>query len=720
MNPPAAGRDDGLPDWLRQLQPGQASTAQPAYPNGAGHSAPQHYPQPQPFGGPPQQFAAGNLVNDDALPDWLRSGAETATPPQAPYSAQPQPSWNAGSAAAGAGWNTGAPANGYGSGLPAQPAQGQAMGFEAGQPSPLTSGPLGYNQPAGGLFDEAALPDWLREASRGQAAEPPPQPARYPQPSPSPYGPGAAALPPSTNGLGGGYGAYPQPPMPPQQQPFGQPAAPAQPPSSAFPSLDQAGMRQPPTAAEAGLSGRALLDTGNLPNWLGGHPGPVEQPGGAGVGSSMTAQSLIDETALPQWLRAEPNAPTAPATPGPAAVPPPPVSSRIAASASAEPLPAWLNQVYTDNNVARIAPQSPPPTWGMYPANAAPAPASAPRPSTASAGGGAGMSASEFVDESALPEWLRSQGAIETPAAAAPNAPFGGEPATERVAPRYVPTADTWNASLGSGGSGQLPTDHAAGAEAGGQFAASDLIDPTALPGWVRGAEAPAAPTFSSTSGWTSRQPAAPASASHHARAPQETPAAWNAGAAEWETGGGSGALDAQAFRDDGYNQWSPQRDETTDDGAEGWYSSGPQAPFREQPMAAPNGRGQGPRFGERAPNTDRRRGPPIPSEDLPPWLQRGGDPRDMHGMPGNQPRVSGAPGGYGPAQGGRPMGPATGYDDGSWGGAPQNGAQPWSNWDDGQYGGAGYGEAYADYPRPESDQQGRQRGGWRRLFGRK
>ena len=663
---------DGLPDWLRQIQSSQPQGAGQTYQHAGGYSPAQPQPQAQAYGGQAQQFSAGSLVSEDALPEWLRAVGQVPAAPQ-----QPRMSWDSG--AAGAGWNGTAQANGYPQGYPAQQGAGQGMGYGAAQPAPATSAPLSYGQPANALFDEAAIPDWLREASKGHEIDPQPQSPLLP----SSFSPQAA---PYTPGFAG------------QAQP--QPAA--QSASSAFPSIDQAGMHQLPPPSPAGLAGNALLDPGALPQWLGGQQAASGQLVGQANPGGMAAQSLIDESALPQWLRAEPNAPSAPApsyyAPG---APAPTVSGRFAASANAEPLPAWLNQVYADANVARIEQPPAPVGWNAQPAP----PSQVPAAGMSAARSGGGLSAGGFVDESALPEWLRSQGAMESPAA--PPAP----PLAGRVAPQYVPPAGGWAASTMLGASGQFNMEQPAAQGPSGHFAASDLIDPSALPSWVSGQEAAAPPSFSSTSGWTSRQPAVPLSnqaAAQPAQFYEPAQPAWGAAEPQWDDGAQLNWNDAppQPFRADHDPHFGSPLD-LDDYSASEWQAPAPPAPRR----------GPDPRVGERAQDSGRRRGAPIPTEELPPWLQRGGP---VPGMQGGQMQAPAPRGGYGAPQHGGRGGPYDEYDAGDWEAMPPGGEQ-WSSWDESQYGDdAGYDAAFADYPPPDADQQGRRPGGWRRIFGRK
>lgn len=685
------GGGDGLPDWLRQIQSGQqqgAGQTYQSYPQQATGSAaayPQtaHSPQtpyqqpaqPQAFIAPSQQFSAGSLVSDDALPDWLRSAGQESAVPQQPAS------WGG----AGAGWGA-APAGGVAQGYPAQASAPQGAGYGPAQPTaPQTSGPLTYGQPGNTLFDDAALPEWLRDASRGFGVDPAPRPSA-PAQLPPQATPGAspAAAP-------GAYAAFPP-----------QPAAPAA--STAFPSIDQAGQRHAPQPNQSGgLSGNALLDPGALPQWLGGQQTLGAPSAGPANPGGMAAQSLIDESALPQWLRAEPNTSPAPAPTyaAPAVAPAPTVTGRIAASANAEPLPAWLNQVYSDANVARIEQPAVAPAWG--------APAAPPVHTPMSAPGGGDISAGTFVDESALPEWLRSQGAMESPAPAA---------SVERLAPQYVPPTGAWDASAAPGASGLLSQEQPAAASPAGQFSASDLIDPSALPSWVSsGQQAEVSPSFSSTTGWTSRQSAVSASdqSPWPAHDSYDSPSAgWGAGEPPSEDGAQAGWPMTQQPQ---YQFESDQRFSGPlrydDDGEVERSSFGSPAARRDQPMPVRGGFGGDPYAGQRAPDSGRRRGAPIPHEELPPWLQRGG-------AVGMQTGQGQAPRGYGAPQYGERGGAFGGQDGDEWGAMPQGGEQ-WTSWDDGQYaGGAGYDGAYADYPGAEGDRRGRQRGGWRRFFGRK
>lgn len=630
-----------------------------ANPNAAFGPAPQ---PPAAFPGAPRNgnasFSAGSLVNSDALPDWLLQAGTGAMPAQ--------------------------PANGFGRGpVPApgynQPPQQGMYGQPPasgglGQPRPMAPGPYPGQPaaiPAQGLFDESALPDWLRQASAGQASsgyDAAQQPTAYQPAAPNPaYGGGPAryGAPPATpmtpayppNGYNG-YNGYP-PPSPQRGGPSTALGQPQYPPTqaNAFPSLDRAGASA--SGNPGGMPARGLVDSGALPGWLGGQTSQPQTSSGSGsLGSGgLSARSLIDDAALPQWLRAQ-AAPAQPAAQPHVRPPAPPVpASAWGAPATAdEPLPNWLNQAYMDANVRRIEPARAPSDW------LSPGQGSAPLGSGNGQMGG-GLSASAFVDESALPEWLKSQ---------------GGVPAASMAQSSYAAPAATQNApAFASYTPGAASTARAEG-DAEGKFSVSDLIDPEALPSWVSGQNA------SSGAGWASKQSSVMSAASSTSlRAASSTMEA--ARTASDETGGW-----------DEPNLPSWMRGMGADDGNQSSqaYPSAPSSRGRSDELT---------RDGRMDPNASsaRRRGQPIPSEELPPWLR---SPRAGASAP--------PAGGYGRQQG--PRRPASQQD--RWS-EEQDASERWTDWDEDNFGGEyDGGMDFAD----DGARQEKQRGGWRRLFGRR
>jgi len=278
-----------------------------------------------------------------------------------------------------------------------------------------------------------------------------PQQAPYPQPQPYQQQQSYQLQQP---GYPQQQAPYPQPPAYGQQQPgYPQQPYPQQqpmPPASvnAFPAIDQAG-----TAFSGpqmgGMAGQALVNHQSLPNWLSGaqgQPGMGQAAPHAMSPSGMQARSLVDDQLLPKWLRDQPD------DAGRANV-----SEWIGASAAQEPMPQFLSEAYAQAQVAR-APQ---PTDNTF--------YQPPSPAHGSGYGGYGGG-----EDAAMPEWLRAQ--AQPGAGAGPQA--GMPPA--------------------AGGAPQQP----------GGFAASDLIDPSALPDWVTG-RAPAAQGFSGAQGWNAAEPGA-------------------------------------------------------------------------------------------------------------------------------------------------------------------------------------------------------------------
>lgn len=606
-------------------------------------------------------FSAGSLVNSDALPEWLvQSGAGGSA--------------GSGALRSNAGYGPGAaPSPGYGQ--PSwQAGYGQAPGSGGlGQQRQMPPAPNAPQQPgmsARSLFDDSALPDWLRQAGNGPDVGQQPtayQPAA-PRPaygSPTPYGAPPAGPTYTPQGEYGGYPPYPQRGGPSNR--LGQSPYPST-QANAFPSLDMAGAHQ--GQQPGGMPARGLVDSGALPGWLGGSGGQQPASSGSGVSGAngLAARSLIDETSLPQWLRAQPVA--AQPVAQPYGVPAAPAAPWGAPATADEPLPTWLNQVYMDANVPRVEPAR------AQSDLLSPRQASGPLPGYGAEGR---LPASAFVDESALPEWLKSQGGIPAqPAGFAPQALDAnyGQPAQAqqpRAFDAYTP---------GSGASGRL------GVDAQEKFSVSDLIDPEALPSWVGGQNT------GSVGAWPSGQSPAPSAPSASSRVAPTTTGSYEAAAGEsggsWDEPnlpswmrdlGGDGA----GSQDESYQAQRPHSDYS------GELTRGSRQRQQQQPGAASS--------------SSWRRGQPIPSDELPPWLR---SPRDDEGRP--QPR------GNGPHQASRqPMAQQ------DWWPEESSPSAQWTDWDEDNFGsefdaGAEYGDSGVELDEP----QGKQRGGWRRLFGRR
>ncbi|HEX9057658.1 MAG TPA: hypothetical protein VF818_09010 [Ktedonobacterales bacterium] len=436
---PAAGFvDQNMPAWMQPIQQaqqgGQVAGMAPAM------------PQFQ-----PGSLSVGSLLSEDALPDWMRDAANPPSPapmavqqprtPPAPPPPQPQAAWGMPQPAAPSAWEQ-----------PSAQWQPAPAGSNLGAP-PQTA--------ASALFDDSALPEWLREAAAGQPA---PSPAPWGQPAPSAF------------------------------MPSNQPVSPFVPSGQSY---------QPIAPAGGAMPAQSLLDTSALPQWLGG-PGSdrmAAAPEATLGGEGLRVNTLVDERSLPLWLRQEPSTPSVqPPAPGT-------VTQWLAAPVTDEPLPTWLNQVYASAQVPRIPnPEPIAVPWGASNPGASPAPALGSVP------------VAQLVDETVLPDWLRAQADPPQPpspsAYAPPPAPVGpsygiGAAATFGAGiggPLPAASGSAWDAGAGMAGSALAPDTGSRGASA---FSASDLIDPEMLPKWVANEQQPAQQqVFSSTSGWTSKQPA--------------------------------------------------------------------------------------------------------------------------------------------------------------------------------------------------------------------
>lgn len=559
------------------------------------------FPQQRPPYQQPGQGAYGGPPDDSGLPEWLRAGMQNGAAPQ-----QQQPGWYAP--------DPGDPRD------PAPPPLSPAFGQGAQAQVPPGRAGLVPGVSAQNLFDESALPEWLWQQGGTQNDLPVQPTARQPAP---PYG----APPP-------GY-VPAQPPVP--YQPYQQPA-PAQapyPPSSqasAFPGIESAGAFGAASASSDAMSARSLLDASAMPSWLGGsNAAPPQSMEGGRTGGGMQAQSLVDENALPSWLRAQPN--PQPQPPAAAYSGQPQPEQWAGSQSMSVPLPTWMRQVYAEASAQQqvMQPQPPqgPQPWGTPAAPGMP-------------GAGASISASEFLDQSALPEWMRGQAAAEYPSAA------NGVP-----------------------GPANAPANRS-GDAAGMRFSASDLIDPGVLPNWVGGNNAPPPPSSPVDLPSTTRQP----------------------------------AMDA---RDTG-------RQPIADASAAAY----------GQPQRPPDGSGRLRPGGTRAADGPQNQGAPIPRDELPPWLQNGGGP---HPQPQGAPHRP-------PAQRNRGMDWAGEDMPQQWQDAPDfpGGEYDGYDYDDGYANGGpsqrypvGYG-GYDGYDRQnamptrrggDDELQGKKRGGWRRIFGR-
>lgn len=464
----------------------------------------------------------------------------------------------------------------------------------------VAAGPSG---PPPALFDDASLPEWLRAAAADQP----------PMVQPAPYSPASGLGSPGFFVAGGGGGGAPMSSPPQMPSPMSGPTRPYQ-----------------GVAPAGNMPANALLDASALPMWLGGSGAPQEPeaPSNALGGDGLAAGSLVDERSLPLWLRQQSAAPPASNAP-----PAGSVSEWLAAPVTDEPLPSWLNQVYSSAQVPRLASVAPAPSPFGPPSRSSGAPASAPWGSSGMPGSvpaGGSMPGGQLVDDAALPDWLRAQaGSIAAPpVSSGPRAPASGPvhgasgsgPASGAmswsVAGPVAPTGG-WGASapepMPSWGSPAADSAPAA-------FAASDLIDPQALPGWVQ--QEQAQQEFSSVTGWTNKQPAIAPPGPGQSNGGREP---WSWGADAGQNNGG-----AAGNRYQPESVWTPASLAPAASPAD----EANLPPWLRTPgladMSGPSIAG-----GTSGRHAARPRQGDIPDIELPPWLRSGAGP---------DPRAGGAP----------------------------------------------------------------------------
>jgi hypothetical protein len=420
-------------------------------------------PAPYPPAGPPSERSWQGYSPAPAAPD-PSAYYQPAQPPG--YGSPGQPVYGP------------PPSPGYGS--PGMPAQSNDP---YGAPPP---GGAGFS--AGSLITEDALPEWMRQGGGNGVPRPgmgAPAPAVQSASGAAPEVPWSAPLPQAQQP------AYPRQPAgsqwlrgnPPRPdvsaqsttyQPAPEPGYPTAQLGGPFPSIEQVGTPQAQRGGD-GMAAQSLLDASAVPSWLTGQPQAPQSPPayGAPMGDGMPASALIDEHALPQWLRAQPQTPAASA-------PASGMSQWMAPPAQEAPSPSWMGSPYPGTPASSLAP--PPGPFGGYPQEPM-----APAPGTLSAG--------QFVDDTALPGWLRAQSA--SAGASAPMAPLAGP--TGRVP---VPGPSAWGmppsvqqSEWTAGPGAPLPVDDRSRA-VGADEATAYLDAPAAAaqPGWMNADQMEAAP----------------------------------------------------------------------------------------------------------------------------------------------------------------------------------------------------------------------------------
>jgi hypothetical protein len=346
--------------------------------------------------------------------------------------------------------------------------------------------------------------------------------------------------------------------------------------------------------------------------------------------------------------------------------------------------------------------------------------------------------AREFVDEDALPLWLRAQ--IEQGPAPSPAPAFGGQPMEENpgMAPLWQapPTGTVAPA-------GPAPFQQGQG---NGQMGAGELVDESALPEWLRSAPVPSAPQAPPQAQWpgmgaydgaqaASGQPPMSDWGTPPAWGqPQPTPGGWGPPAqgdpGQWGAANGPGAYGSNGAEvAPGEPQFSAS--DLVDPNVLAWLQNhGPQPPAWGQPQPAPGAWNQQPPAGNGYAGAYN---PGYGTDNPTPWsgydAGMGYTPQpenygqQMYGYPPQQgyDPAYGQQGGYPPQQY-PPQGypPQQGYDPayGQQGGYPaqQPGYPPQQGYDQGYGQQGGYPQQYPPqqgYPQQGYDQGYGQQGGY-------
>jgi hypothetical protein len=313
-------------------------------------------------------FSTADLIEDGSLPSWMRSGRSQAS------SSSVSDAFNALHPVSGASPLTDQHADSQ-KGLAAQslideqslPSWMRKDGSSPAMPS------TGFE--ASSLVDAAALPDWMRSLQPQESSPVVQQPA--------PSAPDAA--PDWMRSL--------------------------QPSQSSPSAMSDAG---PVAPAAKGFSARDLLDEKSLPSWMAQPDGAAALPnnGQPVQPGSLSPSSLIDQNALPAWMTqqdgaaANPNnGKAAPANNNGQAIQLGSLSPSSLIDQNA--LPAWMQENgNSSSQVPSLPPQSSP-SW-QAPRPAAQPPLQGPSAQNA-AGPNENLAASSFIDNNALPDWLRSE-----------------------------------------------------------------------------------------------------------------------------------------------------------------------------------------------------------------------------------------------------------------------------------------------------------------------
>jgi len=486
-----------------------------------------------------EMLSPGSLIDEAALPAWLRANNPGSSAVQQSQAPKPAPTSSPVSEPKFATANLKPPkpppaAESLPPPAPTSPFDGASLVDEASLPDWLRSSrqteplPLPFtvsesvgakgvtakNQPAAPASqsgaDDEELPEWLRQVYT-EAHVPPLNPEK----PPSAREPGstlsAASLVDERSVPKWIREANQTSPLPNLEDVLSAPPLFSGPPASPPVAGTTATTPPPAGAPTTWLEGNALLDEASLPEWLrtiGEPPSassaaktPFAPPPAAGQslpGSTsgiFSAAELIDTQALPAWMKTE-ESKASPAQPGDAPREAKPAGSTSGIFSAAElidtqALPAWMK---TQEPQAAPAP-----------------PADTPREAKPAGSTSGIFSAAELIDTQALPAWMKTQkpqiefeAPVETSETPRPSGSTSGIfSAAELIDTQALPA---WIKEQDQGPAGSQTPSEERQTSTGKHFAASkispmpigfsaaELVDTQDLPAWLKGATGPGGP----------------------------------------------------------------------------------------------------------------------------------------------------------------------------------------------------------------------------------
>lgn len=272
--------------------------------------------------------------------------------------------------------------------------------------------------------------------------------------------------------------------------------------SDAFPALsEQPGSGSEKQAFSANsFEASSLIDEQSLPSWMRGQEAS---------GQGMSASSLLQPESLPSWMKSlEPGGPPQQQEKKqeqyglPRQVPNlPPPSTGIPRTPSAPlstPQPTFNNELGQGFSARELVDQQALPGWMSGGQGPGQLPQNRPVPQ------GTGFAAGELLDQQSLPTWLKSQEPNKSEPVSAMGVPVSGSgqgtgmgmgmgqqtpggvgmPATNLLDESSLPTWMREGEQSGGSGQGQ-------GVQTSGGLAAGSLLDASVLPSWMRNTDTP-------------------------------------------------------------------------------------------------------------------------------------------------------------------------------------------------------------------------------------